>query len=157
MVGESTAASSRGAAPCRQGRSRGQTRRPFILAGVLLALTAPCGGALAATSGYGTLIATANGRTASPIKADFHVTSRPRAFTLLVTGSTRTTLTVSWSVSCSNTARGERGGAAGKATVARGRWVKRVGADWIKRPTYCSGVVRGSADHSGVQIRVYAG
>jgi hypothetical protein len=126
-----------------------------VLASVLFACAAACPSALATTGGYGTLIATGGGGGASTAVAAFRVTSPPRVFSLLVTDSTGTTLNLSWSISCSNPARGERGGAAGKATVGHGRWVKRIRANWIARPTSCSGVVRVSADRSQVQIRVY--
>ena len=55
-----------------------------------------------------------------------------------------TQLEFSWSVHCFNPAHSERGGATGEATVANGHWVKRIRADWIKHPAYCSGSVEGA-------------
>jgi len=157
MAGESTATPLRTAARPRCGRSRRQaTGRPLLLAGVVLTCAAACPPALAATGGYGKLIAVGGGGAASAAVAGFRVTSPPRVFWLLVTDSAGTTLNLAWSITCSNGVR-ERGGAAGRATAGHGRWVRRVRANWISRPTSCSGVVHGSADHGHVQIRVYAG
>ena len=110
----------------------------------------------AAAGKYGELIATSKSGAASTAEADFHLVSAPRVFWLVVTGPAEMQLSISWTITCSNPARGERGGASGKATLGRGRWVKRIRANWITRPTSCSGVVRGSAERVPVQIRAYA-
>jgi hypothetical protein len=159
MVGESTAAPPLDGPPSPPGRSRGAIRPGMlVLTGLLLAFSGASPGAPAATSAYGKLIASSPGRTASTAEADFHLASPPRVFWLLVTDPAGAKLSISWSISCSNPARGKRGGATGKAIAGRGRWVKRIRADWVTRPTSCSGVVRGSADRSQpVQIHVYAG
>jgi hypothetical protein len=160
MVGESPAGPPRRAASSPSAGSPHTVRAGALaLSGLLLAfaLAAMPTGAPAATSGYGKLIASSRDGTASTAEADFHLVSQPRVFWLLVSDRTGAKVTISWSISCVNAARGERGGAAGKATIGSGRWVKRIRADWIKRPAACSGVVRGSAGRSPVQIHVYAG
>ena len=160
MVGEPPAAPPGSATLSPSSRSpRAVRARELVLPGLLLAFAfaATSPGAPAATSGYGNLIASSRDGTASSAKADFHLVAQPRAFWLLVSDRAGTKLTISWSISCANAARSERGGAAGKATIGRGHWLKRVRADWIKRPAACSGVVRGSAGRSPVQIHVYAG
>lgn len=130
-------------------------RRKLELSAILLALTAPCSAA-AATAGYGQLIAGGAAGTPGAGVADFHHVRPPQQFWLVLTGSAQAQIRVSWSISCFNPAHRAHGGAAGQATVAHGHWVKRVRADWIANPAFCSGTVRGSAGGSRVLIHVYA-
>lgn len=130
-------------------------RRKLGLSAILVALTVACP-ATAAGAGYGRLIA--DGAAAAPGagEASFHHVRPPRQFWLVLTDPAQAQIRVSWSINCFNPAHRAHGGAAGQATVARGRWVKRVRADWIAKPAFCSGTVRGSAGASPVQIHVYA-
>jgi hypothetical protein len=163
MIAESTAASPRRAPRPSRGRSSGPIGRARLalpgglaLSGVLLAFGATAHVAPAATTSYGELIATSRSAGVSGARADFHLVPEPRVFWLLVTGPPEMQLSIRWSITCSNPARGERGGASGKATLARGRWVKRIPAGWVTRPASCSGVVRASAERAPVQVRAYA-
>jgi hypothetical protein len=131
-------------------------RRKLELSAILLALTAACPAAASASAGYGRLIAGGAGGALGAGVADFHHVRPPQQFWLVLSDSARAQIRVSWSISCFNPAHRAHGGAAGQATVAHGRWVKRVRADWIANPAYCSGTVRGSADGSRVLIHVYA-
>ncbi len=80
----------------------------------------------------------------------------PQSFLLVVTEPSKTALRFKWSVHCYNAARRESGGASGEATVSTGHWVKRVPADWIKHPAYCTGSIVGSAASSPVLVRIFA-
>lgn len=122
----------------------------------MLAFSACAPATLAANGGYGELIARGAGGAAGTRKAEFQHVRPARLFWLVLTDSAQARIHVSWSISCFNLARRAHGGAAGQATVARGRWVKRIRADWITQPAFCSGAVRGSAEGSSVQIHVYA-
>lgn len=127
-----------------------------MLIGVLLAMAAVCQAAQAAPGQYGQLIARGKASSVSAAKASFHRVRPPRVFWLVVTDPAKTQLSVSWSIDCSNPAHRRHGGAAGQANVAHGRWVKRIRADWITRPAFCSGSVGGSAVSGPVQIHIYA-
>lgn len=131
-------------------------RRKLELSAILLALTAACPAADAAAAGYGTLIAGGAAGSLGAGEAAFHHVRPPQQFWLVLTDSAQAQIRVSWSISCFNPAHRAHGGAAGQATVAHGRWVKRVRADWIANPAFCSGTVRGSAGGSRVLIHVYA-
>jgi hypothetical protein len=131
-------------------------RRQLKLSAILLALGALSPGAVAADSGYGTLIARGASGTLATGAANFDHVRAPRLFWLVLTDSPGAQIRVSWSISCFDPAHRAHGGAAGQATVARGRWVKRIRANWITRPVFCSGVVRASTDSPPVQIHVYA-
>ena len=131
-------------------------RRKLELSAILLALTAVCPAADAAAAGYGTLIAGGGAHALGVGVANFHHVRPPQQFWLVLTDSAQAQIRVSWSISCFNPAHRAHGGAAGQATVAHGRWVKRVRADWIAKPAFCSGTVRGSAGAGHVQIHVYA-
>ena len=131
-------------------------RRKLKLGAILLALTAVSPAAAGAGTGYGQLIAAGTAGAPRSGEADFHHVRPPRQFWLVLTDSAQAQISVSWSIKCFNPARRAHGGATGQATVAHGRWVKRVRADWIAKPAFCSGTVRGSAGASRVQIHVYA-
>jgi hypothetical protein len=131
-------------------------RRKLELSAILLALTAGCPAADAAAAGYGTLIAGGGARALDVGVANFHHVRPPQQFWLVLTDSAQAQIRVSWSISCFSPAHRAHGGAAGQATVAHGRWVKRVRANWIANPAFCSGTIRGSAGDGRVQIHVYA-
>jgi hypothetical protein len=131
-------------------------QRKLELSAIVLALTAVCPAAAGAGAGYGRLIADGAARAPGAGEASFHHVPPPQQFWLVLTDPARGQIRVSWSISCFNPAHRAHGGAAGQATVAHGRWVKRVRADWIAHPAFCSGTVRGSAVASRVQIHVYA-
>jgi len=135
---------------------RSYRRHRLALSAILLALSAVCPAAVAAGSGYGTLIAHGAAGVPGAEQADFHHVRPPQLFWLVLTDSAQSRLHLSWSISCFSPAHRAQGGAAGQATVAHGRWVKRIPADWIAQPAFCSGTVRGSAGGSPVQIHVYA-
>jgi hypothetical protein len=126
------------------------------LSAILLALTAVCPAAGAAGAGYGRLIADGAAGAPGAGEASFHHVRPPQQFWLVLTGPAQARIRVSWSIGCFNPAHRAHGGATGQATVAHGRWVKRVRADWIAQPASCSGTVRVSAGGSRVQIHVYA-
>jgi hypothetical protein len=131
-------------------------RRKLKLSAILLALIAVCPATDAAAAGYGRLIADGAAVAPGAGEADFHHVRPPQQFWLVLTDSAQAEIRLKWSISCFDPAHRAHGGAAGQATVAHGRWVKRVRADWIARPAFCSGTVRGSAGASRVQIHVYA-
>jgi hypothetical protein len=127
------------------------------LSAILPALLAISAAPAAAGSGYGKLIAAgAAGAPAAGEAAFHHVRRPPQQFWLVLTDPAQAQISVSWSISCSSPKHRAHGGAVGQATVAHGRWVKRVRANWIAQPAFCSGTVRGSAGASRVQIHVYA-
>jgi hypothetical protein len=126
------------------------------LSAILLALTAACPAAAGAGEGFGRLIADGAAGAASAGKASFHHVRPPQQFWLVLTNPAQAQMRVKWWISCFNPAHRAHGGASGQATVAHGRWVKRVRADWIAHPAFCSGSVRGSSVASPVQIHVYA-
>lgn len=128
--------------------------RKLGFSAALLALTAVSPAAAGAGPGYGRLIAAAAAPAAGA--AAFHHVRPPQQFWLVLTDSAQAQIRVSWSIGCFNPAHRAHGGAVGHATVAHGRWVKRVRANWIAQPAFCSGTVRGSAGASRVQIHVYA-
>lgn len=131
-------------------------QRRLTLIAVPLAAAALCPAAATAAGIYGKLVVRhAAGPTATLETHFVHV--RPaRSFLLVVTEPSEAQLAFSWSVHCFNPARKESGGAEGEATVASGHWVKRVRANWIKHPAYCTGSVTGAAGTSAVLVRVFA-
>jgi hypothetical protein len=138
-----------------------QRRRstPFIGAALLailgaLAVFSPA--TAAAGGGYGRLIATAKIEAAGIPKASFHGVRPAPVFWLVVSNPTTAKHDISWSVSCANPAHKASGGSKGEATIVRGRWVKRIRANWITHPSYCSGRVEGVAGSAPLQLRVYA-
>ena len=112
--------------------------------------------ATVAASGYGKLIVRNNALPASMLDTQFSHIQPPQSFLLVVTEPSKTVLRFKWSVHCYSTARRESGGANGEATVSSGHWVKRIRADWIKHPAYCTGGIVGSAASSPVLVRVFA-
>jgi hypothetical protein len=112
--------------------------------------------ATVAASGYGKLIVRNNALPASMLDAQFTHVKPPQSFLLVVTEPSKTVLRFKWSLHCYNSARRESGGANGEATVSSGHWVKRVRADWIKHPIYCTGSIAGSAASSPVLVRIFA-
>jgi hypothetical protein len=130
--------------------------RKLGLSATLLALTALSPAAAGAGSGYGRLIAAGAAGPPAAGAAAFHHVRPPQQFWLVLTDSAQVQIHVSWSIGCFNPAHRAHGGAVGQATVAHGSWVKRVRANWIAQPAFCSGTVRGSASASRVQIHVYA-
>jgi hypothetical protein len=131
-------------------------RRKLELSAILLALTVAFPAADAVAAGYGRLIAGGAAGSLGAGEAAFHHVRPAQQFWLVLTDSAPAQIRVSWSISCFNPAHRAHGGAAGQATVAHGRWVKRVRADWIANPAFCSGTVRGSGGGSRVLIHVYA-
>jgi hypothetical protein len=133
-----------------------------VLLALACSLATLCPAALAGRSTYGRLIA--QGRLdAGVAKASFHGVRPARTYWLVVTNPNVAAIsvtgalpTIAWSVSCSDPAHKASGGATGEATIARGRWVKRVRADWIKHPAHCSGKVEGLSASSSLKIRIYA-
>jgi hypothetical protein len=122
-----------------------------LLAGVALS---PAG---AAASTYGKLVVQHAARPAATLQTDFVRVRPARSFLLVVTAPSEVQLAFSWSVHCFNPAHRESGGAEGEATIASGHWVKRVRANWIRHPAYCTGSVTGTAGTSPVLVRVFAG
>jgi hypothetical protein len=122
----------------------------------LLSLAVACPAAIGARSEYGKLVAQGKLDATGTPKASFHGVRPARVFWLVVTNPAGPSLGVTWSVSCSNPAHKASGGATGEATIAHGHWAKRVRADWIKHPSYCSGRVEGLTDSGSLKIRVYA-
>jgi hypothetical protein len=109
-----------------------------------------------AASTYGTLVVRHSALPGTMLEAQFGRVRPAGSFLFVVTEPAKTQLQFKWSVHCYNAARRESGGASGEATVASGHWVKRVRANWIKHPAYCSGSVIGSAATSPVLMRVFA-
>ena len=129
-------------------------RRLVTLAPVLaIAALLP---ASVAASTYGTLVVRHSALPGTMLEAQFGRVPSAGSFLLVVTEPAKTQLQFKWSVHCYNAARRESGGASGEATIASGHWVKRVRANWIKHPAYCSGSVIGSAATSPVLVRVFA-
>jgi hypothetical protein len=124
-----------------------------IGAGLVVAALFP---ATVAASGYGRLIVRNNALPASMLDTQFTHIQPPQSFLLVVTESSKTELRFKWSLHCYNAARRESGGASGEALVGSGHWVKRVRADWIKHPAYCTGSIVGSAASSPVLVRIFA-
>ena len=132
-------------------------QRPLTLTAVSLAAVALCPVSLAAADSYGRLVVRHAATPTSTLETHFVHVRPARSFFLVVTEPSEAQLVFSWSVHCFNPAGRERGGAEGKASVVNGHWVKRVRADWIKHPAYCTGSVTGSAGASPVLVRVFAG
>lgn len=109
-----------------------------------------------AAENRGKLIARHAAGPSSTLETRFVRVRPTRSFVLVVTAPSEGQLEFSWSVHCFNPAHRERGGATGEATVANGHWVKRIRADWIKHPAYCSGSVEGATGSSPVLVRVFA-
>jgi hypothetical protein len=129
-------------------------KRSIALTGALaIGVLAPSG---AAATTYGKLVVRHSAAPGSLLETQFSRVRPPGSFLLVVTEPAMTPLQFSWSVHCFNAARRESGGANGEATVSNGHWVKRVRANWIKHPAYCSGSVVGSAAASPVLVRVFA-
>lgn len=112
--------------------------------------------ASAGASSYGRLIVRNNALPASMLDTQFSHVQPPQSFLLVVTEQNKTALHFKWTLHCYNAARRESGGASGEATVSSGHWVKRVRADWIKHPAYCTGSIAGSAASSPVLVRIFA-
>lgn len=126
---------------------------------VLLA-AASCGAlssapALAET--YGKLIVRHSAAPATMLETRFSRVRAAHSFLLVVTEPAREPLSFSWSVRCTGAARGESGGASGRATIANGHWVKRIVPNWIKHPVSCSGSISGAAAGAPVLVRVFSG
>jgi hypothetical protein len=111
---------------------------------------------VAAASTYGKLVVRHATAPTATLETHFGHVRPARTFLLVVTEPSEVQLAFSWSVRCFNPAHRESGGAEGQATVAGGHWVKRVRADWIKHPAYCTGSVTGAAGTSPVLVRVFA-
>jgi hypothetical protein len=111
----------------------------------------------AATRTYGKLVVRHVARPAATLETDFVHVRPARSFLLVVTEPSEVPLAFSWSVHCFNPAHRESGGAEGEAEIASGHWVKRVRADWIAHPAYCTGSVTGTAGTNPVLVRVFAG
>jgi hypothetical protein len=122
----------------------------------LLSFAVACPAALGAQGEYGKLIAQGKLGAGGTPKASFHGVRPARVFWLVVTNPAGPSLGVTWSVSCSDPAHKASGGATGEATIAHGHWAKRVRADWIKHPSYCSGRVEGLTGSGPLKIRVFA-
>jgi hypothetical protein len=105
---------------------------------------------------YGKLVVRHAAGPAATLETHFVHVRPARTFLLVVTEPSALQLAFSWSVHCFNPAHRESGGAEGEATTASGHWVKRVRADWIKHPAYCTGSVTGAAGASPVLVRVFA-
>lgn len=131
--------------------------RRLIRSGALLAFAAAAPATLAAVNGQGELIAVSRGADVSTAAVGFHRSPPPGAFRLEATDRVGVRLNINWSITCVSPGGRQRGGASGRATLARGRWVKRVSANWIRRPSACAGSVRASAAGGPVRIRVYTG
>jgi hypothetical protein len=130
-------------------------QRRLTLIAVPLATAALCP-AVALADTYGKLVARHSAVPSSTLETRFAHARPARSFLLVVTEPSEARLVFSWSVHCFNPAHKESGGAEGEATVTSGHWVKRVRADWIKHPVYCSGSVEGSAGINPVLVRVFA-
>lgn len=130
-----------------------RSRATFTLAPLLTLALLP---ASTSADTYGKLLARHNAAPASALSTPFSHVRPARTFFLVVTEPAQTPLSFRWSVHCSNSARGEAGGASGQAVVASGHWVKRVLANWIKHPVVCSGSIAGTAGSSPVLVRVFA-
>jgi hypothetical protein len=129
-------------------------RRACAAVGVaLVGLTAPATAIAAST--YGRLVVSHSAMPAEPLDTHFQHVQPPRSFLLVVTEPRETALHFKWSLRCYNSARRESGGATGDATVASGRWVKQVRANWIEHPVNCTGGIVGSAASSPVLVRIY--
>lgn len=124
---------------------------------VLLLASAALSPAGVAASTYGKLVVRHVAGPAATLQTDFVHVRPARSFLLVVTEPSEVQLAFSWSVHCFNPAHRESGGAEGEATIASGHWVKRIRADWIKHPAYCTGRVTGTAGTSPVLVRVFAG
>jgi hypothetical protein len=105
---------------------------------------------------YGRLIVRHKAAPVASLETRFARVRPPRSFLLVVTEPGREQLNFNWSLHCVGSQPGERGGASGNASVASGRWVKRIRPDWIKHPVSCSGTIEGSAAASPVLVRVFA-
>ncbi len=112
--------------------------------------------ASAGASSYGRLIVRNNALPASTLDTQFTHVQPPQSFLLVVTEQNRASLHFKWTLHCYSATRRESGGASGEATVSSGHWVKRVRADWIKHPAYCTGSIAGSAASSPVLVRIFA-
>jgi hypothetical protein len=122
-------------------------------AGLLVAALLP---ATVVAAGYGRLVVRNNALPASTLDTQFAHVAPPQSFLLVVTEPEKTALRFKWSLHCYNAARRESGGASGEALVSSGHWVKRVRADWIKHPAYCTGSIAGSTANSPVLVRIFA-
>jgi hypothetical protein len=138
---------------------QGRRSTPLIgtaLLAILGALAVSSAATAAAGGGYGRLIATAKIEAAGIPKASFHGVRPAPVFWLVVSNPTTAKHDITWSVSCANPAHKASGGSKGEATIVHGRWVKRISANWIKHPSYCSGRVEGVAGSAPLNLRVYA-
>ena len=129
--------------------------RRLIPLGVVLVVVGLLPASVAAST-YGTLVVRHSAPPGAMLETQFGRVRPPGSFLLVVTEPAKTQLQFKWSVHCFNAARRESGGASGEATVTSGHWVKRVRANWIKHPAFCSGSVVGSAAGSPVLVRVFA-
>jgi hypothetical protein len=122
---------------------------------VLMASSALCSSTAAADT-YGRLIVRHSAIPAASLETRFARVRPPRSFLLVVTEPNPEQLNFNWSLHCVGSGPKESGGASGRASVASGRWVKRIRPDWIKHPVSCSGTIEGSAAASPVLVRVFA-
>ncbi len=122
----------------------------------VLAIAVACPAALAAHRDYGKPIAQGRLGVDGTPKASFHGVRPAPSFWLVVANPAGASLGISWSVSCSDPTHKANGGATGEATIAPGHWAKRVRADWIKHPAYCSGKVEGLIGSGPLRIHIYA-
>jgi hypothetical protein len=130
-------------------------RQRLLSVAVLLGSAALCV-SVASAETYGRLIVRHDAAPSAALETRFAHVRAPGSFLLVVTEPKREQLNFRWSVHCTGSRPSESGGASGRASVASGRWVKRVRPHWIKHPVSCSGTIEGSAGASPVLVRVFA-
>jgi hypothetical protein len=120
------------------------------------------GQALGAEAAGGKPIALGKISSPTTARAHFHHVRPAQTFELVLMAPAKAQVNVTWTVDCYDPAHNASGGAKGQATIVNGYWSKRVRADWIKHPEYCSGSVVGLDESSRpeasmLHIHVYAG